>query len=520
MTMIDARKTDLSGVISGGVVVIGAGAAGLTLAQAMIEHIDDVVLVEAGGLDLDGPTQNLYAGQSTNIPYYDLSSCRLRYFGGTTNHWAGYSRANDPIDYEERPEAGLPGWPVTHDELAPYIAQAAEKLGLSSAFFDPAHLLESRGISPRGLMERHSDRFETKVFQIAHNRRLGPNHLDEFRTNDRLRVILNLNATRIALSPDGRSVSHIDAITLDGQRVRLEGRLFVLCCHAIENARLMLASDDVMPMGVGNLHDHVGRYFMEHTHLFSSRLVPSPDFPKIYDFKYTIQQGINVNIGFNADTLRREEMLQYYCRFNAVYVDEEAEQSARRAYAGMMEPGDLEFLRDVADVLADARGFLGYGLTKGGMHRLPDFFEIEHRIEQAPDPESRVLLSDERDALGSRRADLQWRTNDHDVHTFRRGQEILAEEIAALGYGRLQLEPIDRAVVEAKMKGHYHHIGTTRMSARPEDGVVDRDCRVHGIENLYVGGSSVFTTAGYSGPTMMIMGLALRLGDHIRERLA
>ena len=131
-----------------------------------------------------------------------------------------------------------------------------------------------------------------------------------------------------------------------------------------------------------------------------------------------------------------------------------------------------------------------------------------------------MVISDRRDALGQLQADLQWRLNEHDIRAFARGQEIVAEEMAALGYGRVQIEPIDQAIAEAKVLGHYHHVGTTRMSEHPRDGVVDANCRVHGVGNLYLGGSSVFPTSGYSGPTMMIIAFSLRLADHLKAQHA
>ena len=520
MSLEDKTSGELPERIRTRVAVVGAGAAGLTLSLRLSESIDDVTLIESGGLDLDGKTQGLYEGRQLGLPYYDLAACRLRYFGGTTNHWGGYCRANDPIDYEPRPEAGLPGWPISHTELSPYVAQAAELLGIDSDFFEPARLLENRGLGADSLIERSTNLLETKVFQLAQNIRLGKRFLEPVRTATRLHAFTGLNVTRIALDREERKVEYVEAKTLEGRTTRIEADVFVLCCHAIENARLLLSSDDVVLGGIGNEFDHVGRYFMDHIHVFASRLIPTKRFPAIYDSEFLKRKHLNANIGFREDVLRQNGLLQYYCRFNPHYLEPTTLASRGAVVDRFNEPGDVGFLRDVATLISDFPDVARYELSKrSGNHILPDYYILEHRLEQAPNADSRVILSSRRDALGSRIADLDWRLSDHDVHSFSRAQEIIASELSAIGYGRVQIEPIDADLINNNVMGHYHHIGTTRMSGAPSDGVVNTDCRVHGVRNLYLGGSSVFPTAGYSGPTMMIIGLALRLAENLRREL-
>jgi len=171
----------------------------------------------------------------------------------------------------------------------------------------------------------------------------------------------------------------------------------------------------------------------------------------------------------------------------------------------------LTNIHGVASRMATQREWVQY--------QLPLYYQLEHRLEQAPNPNSRIVISDRKDALGSQIADLDWQLNEHDIDSFRRGQERLATEFAALGYGRAELEEITPDLVKSRVSGHYHHIGTTRMSEGPADGVVNSNCRLHNVGNLYVGGSSTFPTAGYSGPTMMIIGLSIRLADRIASDL-
>ena len=144
-----------------------------------------------------------------------------------------------------------------------------------------------------------------------------------------------------------------------------------------------------------------------------------------------------------------------------------------------------------------------------------------NELEQAPNPASRVRLIEQRDALGMPRVQLEWRLSGLDKRSIRRAHELLARELGRAGLGRLQLMlSEDEHRWPPELGGGRHHMGTTRMHRDPARGVVDPDCRVHGVGNLYVAGSSVFPTVGAANPTLTIVALALRLADHLVEQLA
>jgi choline dehydrogenase-like flavoprotein len=517
---IDARTDEVGSTIDASVCIIGSGAAGITLARDLGSKVPGTVLIESGGFELDGATQNLFSGKQLGLPYYDLTACRLRYWGGTTNHWSGYCRANDPIDYEGRPELGLPRWPISHADLATYIGRAAETLGINTDFFDPHRFLQQAGLDEGQLVDDRSELLETKVFQIASDIRLGPRFRDEIAALPNLKAYINLNAVHIQLAPGGRAVAQIDCATLTGKKVAIRAKVFVLACHAIENARLLLVSNDIANTGIGNHADHVGRYFMDHIHIFASRFVPSSNFPLLYNRQFADAKKLNANVGFSDKFLREEGLLQYYCRFNPRYIEGDLQESVNDAISGFYEPGSISYINDLAALMTDPVGVGQYVLAgRQGYFTQPRYFELEHRLEQAPNADSRVIVSDRKDALGSQIADLDWRINEHDVRSFQLGQDKMVNELSALDLGRVQIETITSDIVKSRVAGHYHQIGTTRMSTEPGDGVVNSDCRVHGIGNLYIGGSSVFPTAGYSGPTMMIIGFAHRIADHIQRQV-
>ena len=519
---IDAKTDAVGETIEGVVCVVGAGAAGLTLVRRLAKTVSGVVLIESGEFEIDDATQSLYSSRMRGLPYFDLATSRLRYFGGTTNHWAGYCRAIDAIDYEARPSAGLPGWPVAQADVEPFATEAARDLGINGDFFEPVALLDGAAMDSAGLAEHSSELLKTKVYQIAKEGviRLGPRYRDEIGASQNVRVYLNLNAAHVQLAADGGSVDHLRCATLTGKQVVVRARFFVLCCHAIENARLLLTSHDVATRGIGNQFDHVGRYFMDHTGVTASKFIPSDAFPKFYDFEVGKTRSINAVLGFADTTLRKYDLLQYTCRFEPVYAEPETAGAIERVRRGLNKPGDASFLRDVATVLADLPVVPSYVAARYNLYfAKPLYYSIEHHLEQAPNPSSRVVISNRRDALGNLIADLDWQMAEADYRSFAVGQDLLGAEMAALGWGRMVPEAITPEFVREQVFGFWHNIGTTRMSATPESGVVDSNCRVHGIANLYVGGSSVFPSAGGGAPTMMIMALALRMSDHLKHQL-
>ena len=148
--------------------------------------------------------------------------------------------------------------------------------------------------------------------------------------------------------------------------------------------------------------------------------------------------------------------------------------------------------------------------------------------EQALNPESRVTLAEARDAFGLRRIRLNWQALEIDTRTIQDTTLAFAAHLAERNIGRVRLYDIDSRrpadpgggggrAATGRVAPHVHH-PDERRSQRP--GVVDRNCRVHGIANLYIGGSSVFATAGFQNPTYTIVQLALRLGDHLAETAA
>lgn len=516
----DSEAISEGAVLQVDLCIVGSGAAGITTAMQFAGRREQVLVLEGGGLSISGESQSLYQAHQSGLDYFDLSACRLRYFGGTTNHWGGYCRENDPIDYERRPALGLQGWPLSYDDIRPFVERAARVLGLEPHRFRPESEFGKHLDAGHSLLEAVSTQLETKVFLLTDHLRFAEIHLPAIRSAENLRVLKRSNAVHITVDPSARRVTRVRIKGAGGRNFFVEAKMFVLAAHALENARLLLASNDVVPEGLGNAGDHVGRYFMEHPHLVSGLFFPSPRFPMAYSRDRMLRLNMNANLSLTRKAMESHGTLQYYCRFRPIYDFERTAQALRRVYGDLGAGFDMQTFRALSHVSRRPLKTMRYAAYRAGVHEpAPLAFGLDHRIEQAPNPNSRVTLSDERDTLGVPRLTFHWALNEVDYRTFQVGQQVVVDEFTRLGFGRFKAPQLNAELINASVTGHYHHIGTTRMGHSASDSVVDADCKVHGTDNLYVAGSSIFASSGYSGPTMMIMAFSLRLAEHLAHRL-
>lgn len=524
------------------VCIIGCGVAGITLARELSGGGFDVAVLESGGFEGDKGTQALSAGENVGQPYFPLETARSRQFGGSSPRWTlelgngrlgGRLRPMSPIDFEKRDWVPHSGWPFGFDELRPYYerAQTVCKVG---PFDYSADAWEQPSRTPR--LPLDPERVDTAVYQ-AIDREVFRGYRDELENAPNVSVYLHATALEVETDRDGQYATEVRAARLDGKRLKFAADIVVIGVGGIEAPRLMLLSNSTHRNGLGNQNDLVGRFFMEHPHLWSGYLRPADkamfDRTGLYGV-HTVRGTPVIGQLTLPDAVQREQqLLNYAVVLKPGFVSKGRKQAisrgfgAVRAAAGALSHGDVEGFGRHMSTLFPVAGELTVGAYRKGMRvvnrmmRVKPFevFRLNHMTEQAPNPDSRVLLADARDAFGQRRVRLDWRLTSLDVRSIVRAQEILDAELRRTGLGHLQIE-LNGDSIPADIHGGWHHMGTTRMHVDARQGVVDPQCRVHGVDNLYVAGASVFPTSGCANPVLTTVALTLRLADHLKRRLA
>ncbi len=514
----DARTLENGTVLDGDLCIVGAGASGITIARELANSPLKVLLLEGGGFDFDPQMQELYRGEIIGQPYYPLQAAALHQFGGTTGHWAGFCSTYQPIDFEKRDWVPHSGWPIRREDLDPYYARAQKVLELGPYRYEAADW--KNGDADRVPLLNDSRAVRTQMWQFSPTR-FGTKYRDEIVNSPNVHLYTHANVVEVEANDGLTAVRAVRVRGFDGKEQRVRAKRFVLACHTIQNARLLLASNRQARTGLGNGNDLVGRYFMEHLEMPAGELVvanPQATKTKLYalDFMNGTPRG---ELGLTPSAQQEHRILngtasvepgdptdQVKSTFELI---DTAMQSKVRAW----EKGGMKGPHPIA-VAAQA---LGHPISGP-----PRFFHLKTRQEQAPNPDSRVTLSTEKDALGMPRARLNWQLTELDKRSMRTFYEVLGREMGRTGTGRVQIRDwllSDDRSWPSFVSGGWHHMGTTRMSANPKQGVVDANCRVHGLANLYIGGAAVYATAGAVNPTLTLVALSLRLADHLKTTL-
>jgi choline dehydrogenase-like flavoprotein len=459
--------------------VCGSGPAGMTVAREAAARGLRVVLLEAGGFDPSEASQEIYKAKSVGaLEYYGVETCRLRYFGGTSGHWAGRCAILDPIDFEQRDIwDGLPGWPINRAEAYRRLDDARDILDIGA-----------QSLAPRREPRWKSARFSPSGYARSAPTRFGEKFRAELQASKRVTVCLNANVVSLDLSDDKRAVTAVEAADWRDRRFKIGARRTVIAFGSLENARFLLNAGAQQGAPIGDQGGFVGRCFMEHFDIVLGRFMAE------HSAIWRRDEALSVTL---TDAQARARGLG-----SAVV---SLTPNGEPRHFGRLAPirgliNDIE----CAVASSDARSTIcsGDGIAT----------DI---IEQTPNRDSRVTLDDGvKDRFGHFRIKVDWRLSAQDVKTISGLAEEVGKAIAEQNHGRFKIA--DEILAGAPVPGfHCHQMGTTRMSADPKFGVVDENCRVHGMKNLYVAGSSVFPTGGGANPTTTVVALALRLGEHL-----
>ncbi len=471
------------------IAIIGAGAAGITLAQALVDAGRSVVLVESGDDGVDPARQARFAAEIAGEPM-DAEALRIRSFGGATIQWTGRCAPLDPDDFGERPWVADTGWPIDPARLAPWYANAAALIGLDGERSAPAGPLEAlRGKLAGEAALRPFSWLFAPVGRDLH-RHFGDAHWDELEAAGNVRVLLEADC--VALEAEGSRVSAAHLVDRNGRSLRVAARHFVITAGAIESVRLLMESGRHAPQLTGAVSNWLGRGFMQHVRIAAGEIVPADDGGTLQRLlnRFRRPRGVHDETGITLDPAWCAErrlgnavaVLRYDPRglLPPPWRWPDAATRAVRGHEPMLHRPRIELLLD---------------------------------LEQGCDPDSRITLSALADPHGRPRARIDWRIGGLEAAS----AQVFAEEISGwlsrAGLGALMIDESLRRgeLARARCQESLHHLGGARMSGDGVTGVVDADLRVHGTANLHLCSGAVFPTGGHANPTLTIVALALRL---------
>lgn len=519
----DARSLSDKNCLSAEVCIVGAGVAGISIATELAGAPFKVVLLESGGLHFEHRTQFLYRGENTGHLYLPIETSRRRQFGGTSAVWFGRCRPLDEIDFIKRLWVLYSGWPLSRGNLEPYYLHAHR---LCQIDHDNYKILDD-AMSGTGL--------ESKLFYFSPPTHFGKTYLPLLKQADNINVFVHANVTRIDLNPEGTRVAGLQCLASNRKTFSVKAKIYILAAGGLENPRLLLLSRDVHSEGIGNQNDRVGRFFMEHPVVPSGAAITVPkDLPQSYlKLNYeTFQRNIKPteSIGLPESLMKKEHLLNAsaFLVKRPLYKTDDRFYSAQiRGFLHLIEtlqhrvPPSFKMLHSLGSTIRNS-GII-FGLSMKALQSKAQSrgsYSLHIQCETVPNPQSRVRLATTKDRLGMNQVSLQWNLSSQDLESLHHFEEHLYRGLQKRGFRtRKYNHSLDSDGWPVSMTGSKHHMGTTRMSEDPRDGVVDKNCRVYGVNNLYIAGSSVFPTSGMANPTLTIVALSVRLADHIKSIL-
>lgn len=543
--IIDARALPKNHEIVTDICIVGGGVAGMSLALELMGQPYQVCILESGGMELDAETQSLARGENVGLEYFPLGDARPRCFGGSSYNWfvrvdkkhVGIQvRPLDSVDFEERPWVPYSGWPFSKAHLNPYYERAHSICQLGPYTYDPTDWIDDRWRPQLPLCE---DAIKTVMFRLGLRDVFVDSHRQRIQQAENVTTYLHATVLEIETTASGSSAARLCVAPTLQKRMWVSAKMYVLALGGIETPRFLLLSRKRQAEGLGNQYDLVGRFFMEHPHLQSGTyLTTKIDIDRaaaLYEH-HTSRVGRGYGrLALSEGVLRQEQLLNWCVSIEQNMLGVSVRGGLTKIFETSKKLGKSFIRGNLTDCrwhINNLLPFLFNDLTPSiarktmslirkralnyiSSSRRTGMFSLHHMSEQAPNPNSRVSLSDEKDCFGQQRVKLNWQLSPLDVWRLLRSQQIFDEELRRAGLGRLDIE-MTSEIHPLGLSGGWHHMGTTRMHRNSQCGVVNEDCRIHGMRNVFIAGPSTFPTSGYANPTLTIVALAIRLADHLK----
>ena len=522
----DLNDLPPNSVLESDVVIIGSGPAGIALANELSSSKMQVILVESGGLKMEPPPQELNEADTIGLLHRERKEGRARAFGGTAKLWYGQCLPLDEIDFLPRPWVPFSGWPFSLTELQPFYARAETFFRVDGEVYDERVYERFKMDPPPWLPSKLLSMATTYTPDVD----TGEAWKARIEAASNVRVLLHATVTNIFANSAVRSFSHLEVQTLDGRKSTVRAKAAVLCAGGLENARLLMLSRSQQAEGLGNASGVVGRFFQEHPNGFTADVVADPRTAATLQQKFRLLYGKNglrhfPKFRLGEGTQKTAEVLNCNASLFFEYPEESGIAGLQEIYRALRKgqiPDRILFrlMSVVRDSPQVARAVLLRAMSGRSPEGKPSRIRLQCYLEQAPTPESRVLLAERTDRFGLPLLAVDWHMTDLEIKTLQVLTETVRSEFARLGLGEVRpAEWLSTNSWQEHLADCAHHSGTTRIAADPRHGVVDPNCMVFGVDGLYCGGSSVFPTSGYANPTLTIVAMSIRLAGHLKIAL-
>ena len=470
--------------------IIGTGPAGITLALSLAQNGKKVLLLEGGEYGYTDRSQQLYRGSIVG-PYPSIITTRLRFFGGTSNHWAGYCRPLDEVDFEK--------FPIDKSDLDPFMSEASDILEIKGKFKDlPIN-----------------DDFNQIEFQFSRNEgsenpnriskqpvRFGQKYKKNIEDSSLIDIVLNANVLSIREGLKLGSAEYLEIANENSKLLKIPVNKVIVACGGIENNRLLLWSQHLNKNLFSGLK--IGKKWMDHPHFVTGQIIAN--YPEIFDV-------------LDAGSTYAFNKWLFLGPTEAMMKGSDIGNSGIRLYVHNPSDSSSRLKQTIKDILCIAPSY-GEKIAALADENLICSVSVRMAWEQKPRDENRVELDfDDKDKYGVPRVKLVWDYNKDDKRTAKVCMEKLGALFLDKDIGRVGLLPYlennDNEIPHENNFFYGHHMGGTPMNVSDEDGVVDSNLKVFNADNVWVAGSSVFTVGGHANPTLSIVQFSLRLANHL-----
>jgi choline dehydrogenase-like flavoprotein len=552
--LIDAETIEVGTIIKSDIVVVGSGPAGTVVALELAKAGYDVALIESGDLKFSAESQDLSTAENFDPKFHaSMSDCTRRQLGGTSVIWGGRCLPYDPVDFDRRTYIPNSNWPIMYEELESYFARACQYFFCGESEFDINNIpnIEQKSIIP-GLPDTEVLTSKLERWSLPTN--FGKEYFKNFQQSQKIKVFYNLTCTEIETNEQGNRVELIHLQTLKGRKILAKCQKYVLAGGALNTTRLLMVSDRKHSGGIGNHSGLLGRFYMGHL----SGSIATAHFttaPKDTVFGFDRDPDdiyLRRRFSFTREFLHEKQLSNIVAWLGVPKFGDSSHQNGilSAAYVALNIPGLKNYLTPTAtrkmaigedngksyrshisNILRDFKQVLTFAPYFGyeryiAKRKIPALFvysaaneyPLHYHSEQIPNYNSFVNLSDKFDKLGMRKLNINIQFLQQDIDNVIKAHEFWDHHLRKHDCGYLKYLTDDLAASVWEQAGDgFHQVGTTRMSAHPNDGVIGTNCNVHGVDNLFIASSSVFVTSGQANSTFMIVSFALRLADHLKK---